>query len=534
MKWQQDISKLNNVEKIKLEKDGLEVIHDIGRYAEQGFAAIDPADFDRLKWYGLYVQRPKSEGLFMLRVKLPGGALTAGQARAVAGIAKDYTQDRLAITTRQSLQFHGLKVEVLPDIFKRLNDVGLSVVEAAGDCPRNIVSTPLAGIDNDELLDPRPLIAELNRFFEGNREFSNLPRKFKIAITGSPDNSIYAQINDLAFVPAVKAIDGQSVLGFHVLAGGGLSAKPALAVKLDVFVLPEQVLSVAIAVATIFRDYGYRESRHHARLKYLLQDWGKEKFTAELLALTGPLRTPGEEPAAKSAEGLFYGIHQQKQLGLNYAGLAIPAGQLTAEELTDLAGIAETYGDGTLRTVNSQNLVIANIPNEKLQRLSAEELISRFATPEIVHAPAVISCTGTEFCPLGLVRTKHLVSPIEAYVKQKGLDNLPVSIHISGCINSCGQHQIADIGLQGVLSRQGDNVSEAFEIWLAGSLAGPGKLGTKLKGAVPSEQLPQVLGRFLEYVQTTQQPAEAFGDYVRRQGIEHLQQVLDKIRETAD
>ncbi|WP_416333983.1 nitrite/sulfite reductase, partial [Anaerospora hongkongensis] len=330
MKWQQDISKLNNVEKIKLEKDGLDVIHDIERYAELGFAAIDPADFDRLKWYGLYVQRPKSEGLFMLRVKLPGGGLTAGQARAVAAIAKDYTQDRLAITTRQSLQFHGLKVEFLPDIFKRLNEVGLSVVEAAGDCPRNIVSTPLAGIDKDEVLDPRPLITELNQFFEGNREFSNLPRKFKIAITGSVDNSIFAQINDLAFVPAVKEIEGQSVLGFHVLAGGGLSAKPALAIKLDVFVRPEQVLPVASATAALFRDYGYRESRHHARLKYLIQDWGKEKFTAELLALTGPLHTPGEEPAAKSAEGLFYGIHQQKQPGLNYAGLAIPAGQLTA------------------------------------------------------------------------------------------------------------------------------------------------------------------------------------------------------------
>lgn len=531
MKWQQDISKLNNVEKIKLEKDGLEVIHDIERYAEQGFAAIDPADFDRLKWYGLYVQRPKSEGLFMLRVKLPGGGLTAGQARTVAAIAKDYTQDRLAITTRQSLQFHGLKVEFLPDIFGRLNEVGLSVVEAAGDCPRNIVSTPLAGIDNDELLDPRPLIAELNQFFEGNREFSNLPRKFKIAITGSPDNSIYAQINDLAFVPAVKAIDGQSVLGFHVLAGGGLSAKPALAVKLDVFVRPEQVLSVATAVATIFRDYGYRESRHHARLKYLLQDWGKEKFTAELLALTGPLLTPGEEPAAKSAEGIFCGIHRQKQAGLSYAGLAIPAGQLTAEELAGLAGIAETYGDGTLRTVNSQNLIIANVPDEKLEQLLAEELVSRFAAAGDARFSSVISCTGTEFCPLGLVRTKQLVSPVEAYVKQIGL---PVSIHISGCVNSCGQHQIADIGLQGVLSRQGDKVNEAFEIWLAGSLEGEGRLGTKLKGAVPSAQLPQVLGRFLEYVQTTQQPAEAFGDYVRRQGIEHLQQVLDKMKETAD
>lgn len=534
MNWKQDASKLNNVEIIKLEKDGLDVIHDIQRYAELGFAAIEAADFDRLKWYGLYVQRPKSDGLFMLRVKLPGGGLTAEQARTVAAIAQDYTSDRLAITTRQSLQFHGLKVEVLPDIFSRLKAVGLSVVEAAGDCPRNIVGSPLAGIDKNEVLDTRPLIAKMNQYFEGNREFSNLPRKFKIAITGSTDNAIHAQINDLAFVPAVKEINGQAETGFHVLVGGGLSAKPALAVKLDLFVRQEQVLPVAIATASLFRDFGYRESRHHARLKYLIQDWGKEKFTAELLALTGPLLGKGEEPAARSAEGIYYGIHEQKQPGLSYVGLAIEAGQLTAEELTELAGLAEKYGDGTLRTVNSQNLVIANVPNDKLQQLTAEKLIARLAGPENTPLPATVSCTGTEFCPLGLVRTKHLVSPIEAYIKQKGLAGLPVSIHISGCINSCGQQQIADIGLQGVLSRQGDNVNEAFEFWLGGSLTGEGELGTKLKGAVPSERVPQVLGGLLDYFQTAKQPAETFRDFVRRLGIVQLQQVLNHINEMAD
>lgn len=529
MKWSQDKSKLNSVEIIKLEKDGLAVIHDIGKYAEQGFAAIEPGDFDRLKWYGLYVQKPKTDGLFMLRVKLPGGGLTSAQARAVAAIGKEYSHDRIAITTRQSVQFHGLKVEYLPDVFSRLGLVGLSVVEAAGDCPRNIVGSPLAGIDKSELLDTRPLIAELNNFFEGNQDFSNLPRKFKIAITGSADNSIHAQINDLAFIPAVKEIDGQSVQGFNVLVGGGLSAKPALAIKLNIFVKPEQVLSVAVGVATLFRDYGYRESRHHARLKYLVQDWGEVKFTAELLAITGPLLSSGVEPASTAAEGLFYGAHQQKQAGLHYVGLAIPGGQLTAEELAGLAKLAEDYGNGALRTVNSQNIIITNVPGEKLEKLLAEELVGRFAAPGQSLFHSVISCTGTDFCPLGLVHTKHLVAPIETCIKNNLVTDVPVKIHISGCINSCGQHQIADIGLQGTIIKQDGKLLEAFELWIGGSLEGEGVLGTKLKGTISTERVTQVLELVLAHYQAVKKPAEPFRQFVQRVGVPHLQQVLDEI-----
>lgn len=293
--WAGDLTKLNKVELIKLEKDGLDIVEDIERFAKLGFASVEERDFDLLKWLGLYISRPKEEGYFLLRVKVPGGVLTSAQARVLGGISRDYGRNLLDISTRHAIQFHWIRVEYLPDIFARLEKVGLSCIESAGDCPRTIVGNPVAGYDPEEVLDAATVLKEVSDFFHNNRDFSNLPRKYKISISGSIHNPVHAEINDLSFTPAEKEVDGVKTLGFNVMAGGGLSAKPCLAQPLDIFVEPGQVLAVAKAVGVIFRDYGYREKRNHARLKFLLADWGIDKFQEELLKITGSLASRGKD-----------------------------------------------------------------------------------------------------------------------------------------------------------------------------------------------------------------------------------------------
>lgn len=274
--WMEDPSKLNKFEFVKMEKDGLDVIRTIiDQYSNEGYDSISEDDMNRFKWAGVYEQKPR-DGHFMMRIRINTGILTSAQARAIASIGRDYGRDLIDVTTRQAIQYHWLRVENLPDIFKRLEEVGLYSFEACGDCPRTIVGNPLAGIDKDELMDTRAIVEEVNDFFLMNRDYSNLPRKYKMSISSNIYNNAHAEINDLAFVPATKVIDGEEVIGFHIFVGGGLSAKPHLAKELDMFVRPEEVLKVAIGVTEIFRDYGYREKRHQARLKFLMADWGPE------------------------------------------------------------------------------------------------------------------------------------------------------------------------------------------------------------------------------------------------------------------
>jgi ferredoxin-nitrite reductase len=522
------VTKLNDVERVKLEKDGLAIIHDIEKLAKGGFASVEAGDIDRLKWLGLYLQRPKTDGRFLLRVKLPGGGLKAVQARALAAIATDYARGRVDITTRQAVQFHWLKVENLPDILARLAAVGLSTVEAAGDCPRNIVDSPLAGIDKDEVADTRPLVAELNAFFEGNSEFSNLPRKFKIAITGGVDNAIHAETNDVAFVPAVKLVGGSEVQGFNVLVGGGLSAKPRLATELDIFAAPENVVKVAAAVAALFRDYGYREKRNHARLKFLLEDWGIARFTAELLQLTGPLPGKGRSLTRGWNGGYAFGVNKQKQPGFNYLGLAVTAGRLKATELESLAAIAEKYGDGSLRTVNSQNVVVPNVPDEKIAGILAEELLRKFMPRPESSGAHVVACTGKELCPLAVAETKGRVKAIAEYVDRHVTLKQPVRFHISGCVNSCGQHQIADIGLQGAVVKAEGQLLDAFELWIGGVLGPGARLATKLKGTVPAAYVAAAIVHLLKFYQADGAEGEAFSEFAARVGVLELQARLDE------
>ncbi|KOS29519.1 ferredoxin--nitrite reductase [Bacillus anthracis] len=524
--------KLNQTEKNKLKKDGLEIFNDIPYYAENGFESIPKEEWDAFKWAGLYLQTPKEAGYFMMRVNIPSGIITNAQAEVLASIAEDYGRDVIDITTRQAIQFHWLEIHQIPDIFKRLARVGLSSAGACGDITRNITGNPLAGIDANELFDTTHIVKEVYDYFQHNEEFSNLPRKFKMSISSNIYNAANAEINCVAFTPAKKEIDGEKKVGFHIKVAGELSARTYLADELDVFVLPEEVKAVAIAIATIFRDFGYREKRHLARLKFLVADWGAEKFKEKLIEYTGPLQSKGESALKGWNAGYFYGVQDQKQEGLKYVGFNVPVGRLHAEEMFEIARIAKQYGNGQIRTCNSQNFIIPNVPPENVTGLLTEPLFEAISANPKSFIGHAVSCTGIEYCNLALVETKERLRKIAEYLDTQIALDVPVRIHMVGCPNSCGQRQIADIGLQGVkMKTKEKGIVEAFEIYVGGTLLDGGAYNQKLKGKIDGEDLPDVLASFISYFKENKLPAETFYDFVGRVGVETLQIALNNVLE---
>lgn len=527
-RWADNKEKLSKFEIAKLSRDGLDVLADIEKYAKEGFASIPESEFDLLKWAGVYLQKPKSDGYFLMRVRIPSGNLNAEQARVLAGISKDYGRNLVDVSTRQAIQFHWLRIEDFPDVFARLESVGLSSFESCGDCPRTIVGNPLAGIDPNELLDTRPLVNQLTETFLLNRDFSNLPRKFKISISSNIYNAGHAEINDIAFTPAVKVVDGKEVVGFHVWVGGGLSAKPFLAQQLDVFVAPENVVKVAVGVTSIFRDYGYREKRHHARLKFLVNDWGKDQFKEKLVEYVGQLPSRGEDKTLGWNAGYFTGVHEQKQKGLSYVGLSLPVGRFTADELLELARLSEEYGDGSLRTCNSQNIIIANVPNEKVENLLQEKALERLTPFPKKFTAFALSCTGKEFCNLAIVETKARLTEVVNYLDEQLQLDVPLRFNMVGCPNSCGHRQIADIGFQGSLLKTADGMKEAFEIYIGGTLGPNAAFNKKLQGKVLGEELKYVVLHLVHFFNANKKEGEKFFDFANRVGLEAFQEELNK------
>jgi Sulfite reductase, beta subunit (hemoprotein) len=528
-----DNEQLNKNEINKLKKDGLSIFNDIPKYAKSGFDAIPKDQYMYFKYAGLTVQKPQDQGLFMLRVKIPTGILNHVQAVTLAGIGRDFGRGILDITTRQSIQYHWVPLEKLTEVFDRLKQVGLTTSEAEGDAPRNVVGNPLAGIDPDELFDTRPVVDEIYHFFQDNPDFSNLPRKYKISINANTSNAGHAEINDLAFIPASKTIDGEKVLGFHVKVGGGLAAKPYLAEQLNIFVTLDQVRNVAAAVTTIYRDYGYRKSRARARLKYLIADWGIKKFEEKVLELTGPLPSAGHDETKSWNGGFFFGVHPQKQEGLNYVGVSIPVGRISVEDFLAFAELAQKYGNGELRTVNSQNLILPNIPDQVLDGLLANDLFKKFPVQPTPFTGYAMACTGNEFCNLALTNTKDKMKEIAARLDREVSLDVPVRIYMVGCTNSCGQRQIADIGIQGLKLRTKDKqLVDAYELFVGGTLTGGGHFNERLKGRIAATLIDDVLKDFLLYFKNEKEKGESFFAFKSRVGTEKLQHALDTIVET--
>ncbi|OIP78211.1 MAG: ferredoxin--nitrite reductase [Oscillatoriales cyanobacterium CG2_30_44_21] len=493
----------NKIETLKAEKDGLAVKAEIERFAEIGWEAIADDDLQhRLKWLGVFF-RKSTPGRFMVRMRIPNGLLTSDQMRVLASVVEKCAEHGVAdITTRQNIQIRSFPIEDVPEMFEKFRAVGLTSVQSAMDNVRNITGSPVAGIDANELYDTRELAIQVQNLItnngEGNPAFTNLPRKFNIAIAGCRDNSTHAEINDLAFVPAFKE-ESKETFGFNVLVGGFFSSKRiAAAVPLNVWVAPEDVVALCEALLIVFRDHGLRENRQKSRLMYLIDEWGIEKFRAEVEKQMGKsLAIAAAKDEIEWEKRDHIGVHPQKQAGLNYVGLQIPVGRMYAPDMYEFARLADKYGNGDMRLTVEQNLIITNVPDALVPELLREPLLDKFpACPDNLMR-GLVSCTGNQFCPVAIVETKNRSL---ALTKQlSAAYDLPqvVRIHWSGCPNSCAQPQVADIGFTGCKARKEGKVVDGVDIYMGGTVGKDAHLGTCVMEKVPCEDLYEVVGKLL-------------------------------------
>ncbi|MFG1615418.1 nitrite/sulfite reductase [Nonomuraea wenchangensis] len=525
---------LNKNEENKKNDDGLNVrqrIIDI--YSKRGFDSIDPADLrGRMRWYGLYTQRrPGIDGgktavlepeelddrYFMMRVRIDGGQLDLAQLRAIADISNEYGRGTADITDRQNIQLHWVEIESVPDIWERLEAVGLSTTEACGDTPRVILGCPLAGIDVDEVLDASEQIREIQDRVIGNPAYSNLPRKFKTALSGCPAHCTVHEINDVAFVGVVNE-HGEA--GYDVWVGGGLSTNPMLAKRLGVFVRPEQAADVHEGVVGIFRDYGYRRLRHRARIKFLVNDWGVEKFR-EILE-TEYLKAPlPDGPAPEQPRGSrrdHVGVFPQKD-GNFYVGFAPKVGRLDGDALHRIADIAERHGSGRVRTTVEQKMVILDVAPDQVDSIVAELEAHDLQVRPSTFRRQTMACTGIEYCKLAIVETKAAASQLIDEMERRLPEFAePLTINVNGCPNSCARIQTADIGLKGqlVVDENGDQV-EGYQIHLGGSLGVNAGFGRKVRGLkTTAKALPDYVERVVKNFDAQRKEGESFADWVQR------------------
>ncbi|NER81016.1 MAG: ferredoxin--nitrite reductase [Leptolyngbya sp. SIO1D8] len=489
--------KLNKFEKFKAEKDGLAVKAELQKFAELGWESVDETDLtQRLKWLGIFF-RPVTPGKFMLRMRMPNGILSSQKMRVLAEAVQRYGDDGSAdITTRQNIQLRGVRLEDIPDIFQRFEAVGLTSVQSGMDNVRNITGSPVAGIDASELIDTRGLVRKLQDMItdrsQGNLEFTNLPRKFNIAVEGGRDNAVHAEINDIAFVPAYR----EGALGFNVLVGGFFSARRCeAAIPLDAWVEPnDDVVALSRAILEVYRDHGSRANRQKARLMWLIDEWGMEKFRTEVEKAYGkPLLTAALEDEIDWDKRDHIGIHPQQQPGLNFVGMHVPVGRLMAKDMLDVARLADVYGEGEIRLTVEQNIIIPYIPDSRLSLLQQETLLQRFSITPSPLVRSLVSCTGARFCNFALVETKERALAIARQLDANLTIDQPVRIHWTGCPNSCGQPQVADIGLMGTKVRQNGKVVEGVDIYMGGKVGKDAKLGTCMQKGVPCNELPTVL-----------------------------------------
>jgi sulfite reductase (ferredoxin) len=487
-------------------------------YSKKGFSSIDPADLrGRFRWMGLYTQRaPGFDGgktamleeeelddeFFMLRVRSDGALLGPDQLRALGSISTDFARGTADVTDRQNIQYHWIEIESVPEIWERLDDVGMTSVEACGDSPRPFLGSPVAGVAAEEIIDATPALAEIKRRFIGNPEYSNLPRKFKTSASGHPSLDCVPSVNDVSFVGTVHPEHGP---GFDLWVGGGLSTNPMLAQKLGVWIALEDVADAWEGVTAIFRDYGYRRLRSRARLKFLVADWGVEKFR-QVLEEEYLHRTLVDcpSPEARLADGDHIGVHPQKD-GRFYLGAAPVAGRINGATLTALGDLVEKYGADGARLTAQQKIVVLGVEESKV-----EDLVADLATIHLEVRPSnwrrsTMACTGIEFCKLAIVETKQRAIDLVTELEQRFPDlDTPISINVNGCPNACARTQVADIGLKGmlVLNDDGDQV-EGFQVHLGGALGLENGFGKKLRAhKVTSTGLDDyvstVVGNYLE------------------------------------
>jgi sulfite reductase (ferredoxin) len=503
-------TKAQKVERLKREKNPWDAIEEIRAFARTGRSSIPEEWNTYFRWWGIYTQgdgvgvtggkggEGKATEYFMMRAGVPNGILRADQTRVLADIARTRGRNLVDITVRQNIQFHWLTIESLPGIMEALTAVGLSPKSACGDVVRNVTGCPLAGIAHDEIIDASPLAVEVSRALQANSDFYNLPRKFKISITGCPVWCSYPEINDIGLTATRR---GKEV-GYTVRAGGGLSNEPHLGVRLNAFVRPDQAAAVVRAIAEIFRDQqGLRESRDRARLKYLFmkEGWTADRFLDEIQSRIGYKLDPGvEESVPDDILRDHVGIHPQKQIGLSYVGAGVLRGRLTGDQLQAAAHLSERYGAGDLRLTVMQNLLLLNIPTARAGDLARELEQVGLRVEGTAFWRGGIACTGTEFCKLAITETKGflrwLVEEMEERLPQF---DQQLRLHVTGCPNSCGQHWIADIGLEGKKIRHEGQLTDAYYFCVGGSVGKHAATARPVGFRTPAQLVPEAIERLL-------------------------------------
>jgi ferredoxin-nitrite reductase len=490
---------MNKFEQIKAEKDSLDIVKEIPTFAAQGWESITEADLERLKWAGIFF-RKHTPGFFMMRVRITNGIADVAQLRTLAGIASEFGRGRLDITTRQQIQLRWLTIQEIPRILARLAEVGLTSLQTGMDNVRNVVGCPVAGLTPAELFDASSVARQLTAMFVGDKAFTNLPRKFNVTITGCRDNCVHAETQDLALVPATQVQESGARPGFNVLVGGKLgSGGYRIASPLDVFVPPEEAAELCRAIILTFRDHGARAARNKSRLAFLLEEWGIAQFRREVERVLGRALSPAGSDARAHHSTDHVGIFHQKERGLNYAGLAVPVGRLRSEQLLDVCHLAERYGAGEIRLTPGQNLIIPHVPDHTIGDLTAEPLLQTLRYDPTAIMRGLVSCTGIEFCNLAVIETKQRAMDIAALLEQQLGAVKPVTIAWSGCPAGCGNHHVADIGLQGSKTRVDGKVVDAVTIFVGGKSGKGARLAEKIMEDVPCDRLSPVLAQLVQY-----------------------------------
>src|ERR1051326_2864923 len=517
-------SKAQRVERLKREKNPWEGLDEIRRFSREGFNSIPPEWLGTyFRWWGVYTQgdgagvlggkggEGKALPYFMVRIRITNGILTSSQLRTIADISRQYARGIADLTVRQNIQLHWVTIESLPEVLDGLWQVGLNTIGAWGDVFRNVTGCPVAGVDADEVVDASPLVLQTSQLLAGNADFYNLPRKFKISIAGCHSWCSYPEINDIGLTAITRTVAGKPEVGFSLRVAGGLSAEPYLGARLNAFVRWNQVLPVVKGIAELFRDSDVlREHRERARLKFLFlrHGWTADRFLDELQQRIGFRLDPAvEEHAPDDVYRDHVGIHAQKQPGRSYVGAVVLRGRITADQMKSAADLAERYADGELRATNMQNLVVVNVPTINADTLAAELNGIGFQVKGSAFARGTIACSGTEFCKLAITETKAfsrwLVEELEE--RLPGFDQ-HLKLHVTGCPNSCGQHWIADVGIEGKKLRVNGQMVDAYYFCVGGALGLHQSTARPVGYRCAATEVPDALERLLGEYQAQREP----------------------------
>jgi len=537
-------TKAQRVERLKRAFNPWQGLEEIRRFAREGFDSIPPEWIGTyFRWWGVYTQGDGNgvtggkggEGRalqrFMVRIRIPNGIMNSRQLRAISDLTRRHANGIADLTVRQNIQLHWVTIDSLPEVLEGLWRVGLNTTGACGDVVRNITGCPVAGLDADEICDASPLVLEASRLLAGNAEFYNLPRKFKISIAGCRSWCSYPEINDIGLTAMTRTVGGKPETGFSLRVAGGLSAEPYLGARLNAFVRRDQVLVVIKGITELFRDSDVlREHRERARLKFLFlrHGWTAERFLAELEDCIGFRLDPAaEEHRPNDVYRDHVGIHPQKQSGLSYVGAVVLRGRITADQMQSAAHLAERFAGGELRTTGMQNLLVVNVPTINSDALAAELDAIGLPVSGSPFSRGIVACSGTEFCKLAITETKAFSRWLAEELEERlpGFDQ-HLKLHVTGCPNSCGQHWIADVGIEGKKIKVHDRFVDAYYFCVGGALglhqATARPVGYRCLASEVPDALERLLGRYL----TDREPGENLRRFFARHNETQLREFL--------